>query len=54
MEKEKVMIQILFLSSPVLFGGLCLLMGETFHWARKRRGEKDLKKTTVFIHAGRE
>ncbi len=48
------MIKVLFLSSPVLFSGLCLLLGETFHWARKRHNEKRLGKTTVFIHAGRE
>ncbi len=48
------MTRLLFLSSPVLFGGLCLLVGETFHWARKRKSEKSLEKTAVYIRAGRK
>jgi|GEM_PF-1547060 len=46
------MARLLFLSSPILFGWLCLLLGKTFSWFRTMREEKDLTKVTILTNAG--
>jgi len=45
---------ILFLLTPVIFGALCLLLGETIQWLKKKNEEKDLSKVTVIAQSGRE
>lgn len=48
------MTRLLFLLSPALFGGLCLLLGETIHLAKKRRHLRGLEKTVVVMNTGRK
>lgn len=48
------MTRILFLLSPVIFGGLCLLIGETFSWLKQKRGESGLTKMTIVSNTRRK
>jgi len=48
------MAQILFLLSPVLFGGFCLLLGETIHWIKNSRHSEGLENMTVQFGGGRQ
>ena len=48
------MTRLLFLFSPVFFGGLFLLVGETFNWVKQVRKEKGFTKVTVVLHSGRK
>ncbi len=48
------MTRVLFLFSPVLFGGLCLLWGETLNWLKKDDLRKGFTTTRVLHHTGRK
>ena len=45
---------ILFLSAPVIFGGLCLLLGESIQWLKKNFVEKDRERSVVILQRGRK
>ncbi len=53
-EEDDMTQSILFLLTPVIFGALCLLLGETIQWLKKKNEEKDLSKVTVIAQSGRE
>jgi len=48
------MIRILFVLSPVFLGGLCMLIGETFNWAKKRQRETGTMRMTFLSHSRRK
>jgi hypothetical protein len=45
---------ILFLLCPVIFGGLCLLLGDVFNWLKQEHGKNDLVNLRVVLHSGRK
>ena len=48
------MTRVLFLLRPVLFGGLCLLWGETLNWLKKNDRRERFTTTTVLHNTGRK
>ena len=48
------MTRTLFLLCPVIFGALCLLIGQTIHWFKNRHQIDELAKLIVVIDTGRK
>jgi hypothetical protein len=44
----------LFLLCPVIFGGLCLLIGQTIHWVKYKNQDDDLEQLIVVVNTGRK
>ena len=43
-----------FLLCPVIFGALCLLIGQTIHWFKNREQMDELAQLAVVIETGGE
>lgn len=44
----------LFLLCPIIFGGLCLFIGQTIHWFKNRHPIDELAQLIVVIEMGRK
>jgi len=51
---EGVMTSTLFLLCPIIFGALCLLIGQTIHWFKKESQMDELAELVVVIETGRK
>jgi hypothetical protein len=52
--KGDAMTRVLFLLSPVIFSGLCLLVGETIGWVKQKRNESGIRKMMVVSNTRRK
>jgi hypothetical protein len=44
----------LFLLCPIIFGAVCLLIGQAIHWFKNRHQIDELAQLIVVVNTGRE